>query len=239
MTITAAQHLATIGILYPHLNNALDQHGGSSWPPAGRLRDYLTALEQRDADETTALRALERDPQQIGETRAPLSIRILDTARLVETTLVHLADTLAPQITKAAATHGPADWKARGWTADDRARRDALADREQGDPRRWRYVGLRTAEYAAGWLHARVQFDEGPFWPLSAAQLLHVEQVAAGCVDRISAALDLTTRTMPASRPCPSCFGEVTVVSGGGRDPEAHCTGVCRRVWTMADTVAA
>ncbi|WP_328962947.1 hypothetical protein [Streptomyces virginiae] len=238
-TSTTAQHLATIGILWPHLDNALDQHGGSSWPPAGRMRDYLTALDQADADEARALRALERDPQQVGETRAPLNIRILDTARLVEGTLVHLADTIAPQITITASTHAPADWLARGWAPEDARRRDTTAVFEQADPARWRYVGLRTAEYAAGWLHARVLGEDGPFRPLSAAQLLHVEQVAAGCADRIAAALDLTTRTTPAGHPCPSCFGELTVISGGGRDPEARCAGACGRVWTLADAVAA
>jgi hypothetical protein len=236
MTTTAAHHLARIGILWPHLDDALDQHGAASWPPAGRMRDYLAALD--DADRAT-LRALERDPQQIGETRAPLSIHILDTARLVETTLVHLADTLAPQITRPAAAHAPADWQARGWTPVDRDRRNLLADQEQGDPRRWRYVGLRTAEYAAGWLHARVTGVDGPFRPLTAAQLLHVEQVAAGCADRIATALDLTRRTAAATRPCPSCFGEVHVISGGGRDPEARCTGVCGSVWRLPETVAA
>ncbi|MET9465825.1 hypothetical protein ABZY44_13660 [Streptomyces sp. NPDC006544] len=235
---TAAYHLAQIGILWPHLDDALDQHGAATWPPAGRMSDYLASIDQADAEEAAALRALERDPAQLGETRAPLSIRILDTARLVEGTLVHLADTLAPQITEAASTHAPADWPARGWTPADARRRDTTAAFEQGDPARWRYVGLRTAEYAAGWLHARVQGEDGPFRPLSAAQLLHVEQVAAGCADRIAAALDLTTRHVPDARPCPRCSGRLVVTTGAGRPPSARCDD-CASGWTMADAVAA
>lgn len=232
----AAEALITIATLWPHLDDALDQRG-TNW--LASRADLFRVLDQADAEEAAALRALERDPQQIGETPAPVSLRILDTARLVETTLVHLADTLAPQITRPALSHAPIEWEARGWTPTDRAIRNQCADDEQADPARWRYVGLRTAEYAAGWLHARVQGEDGPFRPLSAAQLLHVEQVAAGCAERIAAALDLTSRVIADTRPCPSCFGEVTVMAGGGRDPQARCTGVCGRVWTMADTVAA
>ncbi len=235
MTTTAALHLARMGALWPHLDDALDQHGTTPWPPAGRMTDYLTALDAADA---AALRALERDPQQIGETRAPLSLRILDTARLVETTLVHLADTLAPAITRPAAAHAPADWQARGWTLADRDRRNLLAEREQADPRRWRYVGLRSAEYAAGWLHARVQGDDGPFRPLTAAQLHHVEHVAGGCADRIATVLDLTTRTIPEARPCPRCSGQLIVTTGAGRTPSARCQD-CASAWTLAEPVAA
>ncbi|MCX4540476.1 hypothetical protein [Streptomyces sp. NBC_01565] len=233
---TAAHHLATIGILWPHLDDALDQHS-TNWLTS--KADLFRTLDQADREEAAALRALERDPQQIGETPAPISLRILDTARLVETTLVHLADTIAPQITRPAIGHAPQDWRERGWTRADHDQRNAQADQEQADPKRWRYVGLRTAEYAAGWLHARVTGEDGPFRPLNAVQLLHVEQVAAGCAQRIADALDLTTRTIPAARPCPTCRGQVTVIAGGGRDPEARCTGVCGRAWTMADTVAA
>lgn len=232
---TAAHHLARIGILWPHLDDALDQHGAAAWPPAGRMRDYLAALDEADR---VSLRALERDPQQIGETRAPLSIRILDTARLVETTLVHLADTLAPAITRPAISHAPIEWEARGWTPTDRAIRNQCADDEQADPRRWRYVGLRTAEYAAGWLHARVTDQPGPFRPLDGYQYLHVEQVAAGCAERIAAALDLTTREVPDTRPCPRCSGQLVVTTGAGRPPSARCAD-CASGWTLAEPVAA
>lgn len=234
-TSTTAQHLATIGILWPHLDNALDQHGGSSWPPAGRMRDYLTALDQHDA---AALRALERDPQQVGETRAPLNIRILDTARLVERLLVDLADEIAPQITITASTHAPADWPARGWALEDARRRDTTAAFEQGDPARWRYVGLRTVEYAAGWLYARVQGDAGPFRALTLHHHDRITLVAGGCVDRIRAALNLLDRRETLAAPCPRCRGTVVMATAGGADPTAECTG-CSRVWTLADTMAA
>lgn len=235
-THPAALHLARIGILWPHLDDALGSCGGSNW--LASRADLFRALDDADRDEAAALRALERDPAQIGETRAPLSLHILDTARLVETTLVHLADTLAPQITRPALSHAPADWQARGWTPADRAARNAAADEEQGDPRRWRYVGLRTAEYAAGWLHARVTGQPGPFWALTAAQLHHVEQAAAGCADRIATALDLTTRTIPDTRPCPLCAGQLVVTTGAGRPPAARCAD-CARAWTLPEPVAA
>jgi hypothetical protein len=238
-TSPAALHLIRIATLWPCLDDALDTRGAAAWPPAGRMSDYLASIDRHDAEEAAALRALERDPAQLGETRAPLSIRILDTARLVEGTLVHLADTLAPQITEAASTHAPADWPARGWTPADARRRDTTAAFEQGDPARWRYVGLRTTEYAAGWLHARVMGDDGPFRPLDAAQLHHVEQVAAGCAERIEQALDLLGREHAAALPCPRCAGRITVTAGGGRDPQAQCAGACGRVWTLADAVAA
>ncbi|MCX5197201.1 hypothetical protein OOK31_25440 [Streptomyces sp. NBC_00249] len=237
-TSPAALHLTRIATLWPHLDDALDQRG-TNW--LASRRDLFAVLDQVDREEAAALRALERDPQQIGETPAPVSLRILDTARLVESTLVHLADTLAPQITRPALTHAPVEWEARGWTPTDRAIRNQCADYEQADPRRWRYVGLRTAEYAAGWLHARVTFEDGydaPFWPLTAAQHLHVEQVTEGCADRIAAALDLTTRAVPAIHPCPDCAGRIVVTTGAGRIPSARCED-CARGWTLPEPVAA
>ncbi|MCY0960838.1 hypothetical protein [Streptomyces sp. H27-H5] len=267
--ITAAQHLIRIATLWPHLDDALDQHTTGTWPPSGRLADYLNTLDRTDAaaihhqrlhriehpttgrpwyecvgcnhvgdGNTHPARGEERDPQQIGETPAPVSLLVLDTARLVEGTLVHLADTLAPAITRQAAPHAPADWQTRGWTTADRDRRNALAEREQGDPRRWRYTGLRTAEYAAGWLHARVTGQDGPFWTLTAAQLLHVEQVAAGCADRIAAALDLDARDIPNDRPCPRCSGRLLLTTGAGRPPTARCED-CASTWALPEPVAA
>lgn len=236
-TSLAAHHLAAIRTLWPHLDDALDQPR-AAWYGVG-LNAYLQRLDQHDRAEAAGLRALERDPQQIGETAAPLNLTVLDAARLVETTLVHLADTIAPQITRNAIGHAPADWAARGWTRADRDHRNAQADREQGDPRRWRHVGLRTAEYAAGWLLARVENREGPFWTLTAAQHHHIEIVAAGCAARIETALGLLGQEYTAALPCPGCAGRVLVTAGGGGDPEARCAGDCGRVWTMADTAAA
>lgn len=269
MTTTAAHHLIRIATLWPHLDDMLDQHAPTIWPPSGRLADYLTALDHADDrpevhhqrlqrvehptgglwyectgcdhvgdGHTHPARSEERDPQQIGETPAPASLRVLDTARLVETTLLHLADTIAPQITITATTHAPAGWAARGWTPDDARRRDTTAAFEQADPARWRYTGLRTVEYAAGWLHARVIGDEGPFRPLEAGHLLQIEQVAEGCADRISAVLDLTIREETAARPCPLCSGRLIVTTGAGRDPEARCED-CARGWSLAEAVAA
>nr|WSX48871.1 hypothetical protein OG409_07875 [Streptomyces sp. NBC_00974] len=242
MTSTTADHLARISVLWPHLSDALDQRG-TNWLTS--RADLFKVLDQADAEQVAYDRAhaayrrsRERDPQQIGETPAPVSLRILDTAHLVETTLIHLADTLAPQITHAALTHAPLEWETRGWTPADRALRNQCADDEQADPRRWRYVGERTAEYAAAWLHARVQGEDGPFRPLTAAQLHHVDQVAAGCADRIAAALGLTTVTITDPRPCPLCSGQIIVTTGAGRTPSARCED-CARGWTLTEAVAA
>ncbi|THA56123.1 hypothetical protein [Streptomyces sp. A1136] len=242
-TSTATTDLRTITTLWPALQDTLDGLGTQSWPPAGRA-DLLRALDTRDADEVETdrrravlRRAAERSPEQIGTVNAPIDLRVYDTMRLVETTLVHLADTLAPQITRPAISHAPADWETRGWTAVDRALRNQCADDEQADPRRWRYVGLRTAEYAAGWLDARVRGMAGPFWMLTAAQLHHVEQVAAGCRDRVERALDLVTQERILDQPC-SCGGRIVLRTGAGAPPMARCAG-CERLWTMADTAAA
>ncbi|MFD7093366.1 hypothetical protein [Streptomyces xanthophaeus] len=266
-TSPAANALATISILWPHLDDALDQHG-TNWLTS--KADLFAILDQADAEEASEhhrqrlIRTVhatgapwyecvecdhvgdghghatseERDPQQLGETRAPLSIRALDTARLVETNLIHLADTIAPQITRPAAAHAPADWAARGWTLADCDQRNTLADQEQADPRRWRYTGRRTAEYAAGWLYARVHGVEGPFRPLTAAQLHHVEHVAEGCAQRIQTTLDLLHHDRPAARPCPLCQGRILITTGAGRTPSARCQD-CARGWTLAEPVAA
>ncbi|MFJ5804842.1 hypothetical protein [Streptomyces sp. NPDC093093] len=233
-TSPAALHLATIGILWPHLDQALDQHGTAAWPPAGRMRDYLTALDQADAAE---LRALERDPQQVGETRAPLNIRILDTARIVERLLVDLADEIAPQITEPSSTHAPIDWQARGWTPGDRRRRDTTATLEQADPTRWRYVGLRTVEYAAGWLYARTVGEDGPFRPLTLHHQERITVIAAGCADRIRSALQLLDHQHTLPTPCPRCRGTL-VMTTGAADPRAQCSD-CGRVWTLYTPAAA
>ncbi|MGW5852112.1 hypothetical protein ACWFQ8_29900 [Streptomyces sp. NPDC055254] len=230
-TSPAALHLATIGILWPHLDAALDQHGGDTWPPAGK-GDLLRHLDAADAAEAAGIRALERDPQQIGETRAPLNLRILDTGRIVERFLVDLADEIAPQITETASTHAPADWQTRGWTDTDRRRRDTTAVFEQADPRRWRYVGLRTVEYAAGWLYARVTGEDGPFRPLTLEHHEKITVIAGGCADRIRTALGLLEQQQTLDRPCPACTtGSLIMTAGGGLDPIAECHS-CGRSWT-------
>jgi hypothetical protein len=74
---------------------------------------------------------------------------------------------------------------------------------------------------------------------LTAAQLHHIEQVAAGCAARVETALDLLGREYTAARPCPRCAGQILVTAGGGHDPQARCAGDCGHTWTLADTAAA
>ncbi|MFD8279719.1 hypothetical protein ACFV47_11050 [Streptomyces solisilvae] len=52
--------------------------GTATWPPAGRINDYLASVDQRTDEDVEAtmwqahaLRDLEHSPDQIGETRAP------------------------------------------------------------------------------------------------------------------------------------------------------------------------
>lgn len=237
MSSTAATHLTTIATLWPELDEALETPR-AHWYGLG-LNTYLRQLDQTPHDEPRGLRALERNPNQIGASAAPINLRVLDAGRIVETTLIHLADTLAPAVTEPATSHAPADWAAQGGSQTVIARRNARADAEQADPRRWRYTGLRTVEYAAGWLLARVEGRSGPFRALTEEELHRVERVAAGCAARVETALGLLGREYAASLPCPTCAGKVVVTAGGGEDPVARCGGACGRVWTMADTAAA
>lgn len=233
MTTTTA--LRTIALRWTDLETALDSRGLADWPPAGSMATYLDELDRAIAAQE---RALDRDPRQIGATRAPLRIDILDTMRLVEGVLVHTADTVAAEVQHAAMTPAPADWRARGYSEQDRMRRDKAAEASSTDARRWRFVGLRTAPYAALWLCARVEHRPGPCAPLTPAHAHQIGIVAAGALDRIEGALGHLTTDTEDARPCPDCGGPIIVRSGAGAPPMARCTG-CERLWTMADTMAA
>lgn len=232
---TTSTALRRIALHWADLHQALDAQGHSEWPPAGRMSDYLRALDDADAAE---LRLLDRDPRQIGATRAPLRIDVLDTMRLVQGTLVHIADTVAADVQHATMNPAPADWLARGYTVRDKLRRDKAAAESASDPRRWRYTGLRTAPYAALWLCARIEHRPGPCTPLTPAHAQQIAAVAAGCLQRVEQALGLHTREDEHGQPCPDCGGPIQLRTGAGAPPMARCGG-CERLWTMADTVAA
>lgn len=244
--MTTSTNLAEILTRWPDLEQALDARGLAEWPPAGRMTDYLNAL---DRTLVAQIRAEERSPDQIGETRAPLRIDILDTMRLVETTLVHIADTIAADIQRAPMPGAPHDWQARGWHGEDVWRRDQNARADAANAARWRYVGLRTAPYAAGWLLARWDGITGhlpdrpaipsPFRPLTELHRAQITAVAAGCRTRIDTALGLHTREDEHGQPCPDCGGPIRLRTGAGAPPMARCGGSCQRLWTMADTAAA
>ncbi|MFE6486614.1 hypothetical protein ACFVGN_27275 [Streptomyces sp. NPDC057757] len=234
---TTATHLRTTALHWTDLTDALDTTGTTTWPPAGRMTDYLTALDQADAEterqRALALRTLERDPSQIGETRAPLRIAILDTMRTVQAALVDTADQVAAVVQRSPMAGAP-----RGWPAADRARRDQLARADALDLRRWRYTGRRTAPYAALWLLARVQRAPGPFGVLPDREAALIANVAEGACERVERALDIAARVATLTRSCPDCAGPIEVHGGAGASPVAHCT-ACGRTWSEGGVVAA
>jgi hypothetical protein len=234
MSPTAA-HLRTIAFRWTDLTDALATTGTSTWPPAGRMSDYLNALDQADEQLAEAARwqaaynrqFLDRDPNQVGETRPPLRIAILDTMRTVEAALVATADQVAAVVQRSPMPLAP-----RSWPAADRDRRDQLARAEATDPRRWRYVGRRTVPHTALWLLARVEGRPGPFRQLPQREHQLIVNVTAGACQRIERALDIGARTAQLARPCPDCGGQLEMHGGAGASPVAHCVGRCGRVWT-------
>lgn len=241
MTATTLRRIAT---LWPDLHEALGAPVAPSWPPAG-LRHYLAALEQADATEAAALRALERSPDQIGARPVPVNLRVLDTMRAVEAALLDTADRIARSVQRtpmqppapARAAHARTRADRVYW--EDRARRAEQARKDADDPRRWRHNTGRTAVRAAVWLSGRVVGSGGPFRPLSEAEHRHVAKVAEGALHRVESALDLADgrRELTSAHPCP-CGGTIEVYGGAGATPVARCKG-CGAIWSEAGVVAA
>lgn len=213
MTTTTATQLRTIARLWADLTDALGTPVAASWPPAG-LRSYLTALEQHDADEAAALRALERSPDQLGARPVPISLRVYDVMRTVEAALRETADQIASANQSTAYGHD--------------------------HPHRWRYTGQpRGAVWVALWLAARA---DGVFWPgrpLTEPQERHLGHVAREALHRVETVLDLADgrRDLTADYTCP-CGGAVEIRGGAGAAPRARCT-QCGAYWTEAGVVAA
>ncbi|MEU4256294.1 hypothetical protein AB0B42_00560 [Streptomyces fradiae] len=230
-TTTTAHHLRTIALHWTDLHQALGDrpiHGAF-----GRgLRDYLRTLEQYDREEVAALRALERDPAQIGERPVPISLRVYETMRTVESALIELADQTAADVQRPAMARAP-----RHWPAPDRARRDALADADATDPRRWRYTGRRTAPHAALWLCALIEGRPGPWRPLTDAHRARIGRVAAGALHRIETTLDTSTVTATLTQRC-ACGSVIEIHGGAGTPPLARCTG-CGRTWRAPEPAVA
>jgi hypothetical protein len=239
--VTTTAHLRTIALRWTDLADALATTGTTTWPPAGRMTDYLRSLDEADADLAEAARMqaaynrqfLDRNPQQIGATRPPLRIEVLDTMRTVQTALVATADQVA-----AAVQRSPMPGAPRTWPAADRHRRDKLALADSADPRRWRYGGRHTAPHTALWLLARVQDRPGPFRPLPDRERRLIANVAREACARVETVLDIAARTATIAHPCPDCGGRLTMHGGAGASPAAHCTS-CGRTWTGQDVIAA
>lgn len=254
---TTAHHLRTIATRWNDLAEALGTTGTATWPPAGRMSDYLASIDRLDNEEleaerhrALALRTLERDPSQIGETRPPLRIAILDTMRIVEVVLVQCADDIAHTAQRAPMTPPRAQRAAVARTRaeriawEDRARQITQAKADLVDPRRWRYTGRRTAPYAALWLLARVEHVPGPCRRLTDEEERRIGRVAEGAAERVERALDIASRVAPLTRPCPRminvvfpCEGRIEVYGGAGADPVAHCT-KCGHIWSEQTAAA-
>ncbi|MDX3034174.1 hypothetical protein [Streptomyces scabiei] len=237
---TTAEHLRTIALSWTDLADALGGGSAPVWPPAGRMSDYQRHLAEADADLAEAARHLaayrrqflDRDPNQIGETRPPISIPIFDVMRAVEAGLIHCADQVA-----AAVQRSPMPFAPRTWPTADRARRDQLARADSVDPRRWRYGGRHTAPHTALWLLARVQGRPGPFRPLPDREHRLIANVAEEAARRIEDALDVGERKATLARPCPDCGGRLQLHGGAGAPPVARCTS-CGHVWGGQPAVA-
>lgn len=238
--MTTAEHLRTIALRWTDLTDALATTGTTTWPPAGRMTDYLRALDDADAELAEAARwqaayarqYLDRDPAQIGATRPPLRIAVLDTMRTVETALVATGDQVAAAVQRSPMAGAP-----RSWPAADRARRNQLALADAADPRRWRYGGRHTAPHTALWLLARVQDRPGPFTPLPDRERRLIANVAREACARVENALDIAARTAVIAEPCPDCGGRLDMHGGAGAAPVAHCT-ACGRTWAERDAAA-
>ncbi|MFP3990673.1 hypothetical protein U9R90_25050 [Streptomyces sp. E11-3] len=231
MTTDTARHLLTCIRHWPDLADAVGARQHPTWPPTMGIARLID--DQDRADHAAALRVLERSPDQIGWTAAPIHIDTADAMRAIEAALVECAD-----VTAAVVQRSPMPLAPRWWPATDRARRDQLAREDATDRRRWRYVGTRTAPYAAAWLLARVQGAGGPFRPLDEEQHRHIARVAQGAAERVERALDLAACRAPLADPCPDCQGVIEMHGGSGAPPVAHCTG-CGTTWGQRDAAAA
>ncbi|WP_393057694.1 hypothetical protein [Streptomyces sp. LN549] len=235
---TAAADLRQIATTWRDLNDALGmpaQIGGF-----GRgLRAYLAATDALDADEVEALghqraarRFLEQDAHLLGVRPIPIRLGVYETMRVIEAALIEVADQTAAAVQRPSMSPAP-----RNWPASDRQRRDQLARADAIDPRRWRYTGTRTAQYAALWLLGRVTGTGGPFTPLSDAQSRHIGHVAQEARHRIEQALDTGAETVTLTPPCPGCGGTITVYGGAGASPLANCAS-CGGVWSELGAAA-
>ncbi|MEV6046053.1 hypothetical protein [Streptomyces xanthochromogenes] len=235
--MTTRQNLTTIATRWNDLHDALTTTGTGTWPPAGRMTDYLAGLDAADAEDVAArwaLRDLERSPEQLGETRAPIRLHIHDTMRSIEAGLVELADQIASEVQRPVLNP---PLTRRGWKDEICRSAALLAAKDAADTRRWRYGGeRRTAPYAALWLLGRYEACPGPFRPLTEAQTHRIEHAAAAAADRIEAALHLTRTTAVTSLRC-ACTGTVEIHGGDGHPPVARCT-LCGRTVTPHEQAA-
>ncbi|MGW1267557.1 hypothetical protein [Streptomyces sp. NPDC002491] len=225
--MTTATHLQTVINHWTDLQDALGTSQADTWPPVmgiARLHDHLKA-----DDDARELRALERSPDQIGTTAAPLRIAILDTMTSIDAWLVDAADFIAGTVQRPAVTRPPVTNR----TDAVGLQLAALALADTADARRWSYTDprRRSAPFAAAWLLARVEDAPGPFRILTGVQREEVHRVAGRAARAMDRALEMTRQTQALERPCPHCRGTLRIEGGDGRPPTVRCRG-CGRKWT-------
>jgi hypothetical protein len=240
---TSAADLRTIATTWADLNEALGAPATIGGFGRG-LRAYMAALDETDLDAAAELRALERDPAQIGQRPIPIRLQVYATMRTVEAALTGCAAAVAEHVQRAPiAMPAPrraavARTRADRVAWDDHARRIRMAQQDAADPRRWKWTGTPpSAPYTALWLLARVEGKPGPFRPMQDAQHRHITAVAAEARARVERILDTGAEEAELSHPCPNCKGTIRVYGGAGTSPLANCAD-CGGVWTELGAVA-
>lgn len=231
---TPQQHLQTIIDNWPHLADMLDTHVAAPWPPAGRMSDYLAALDYADAQQIH--RARTGHELEVPAGQPPLNIDALDAIRTTELALLGTADHIAAQVQRYPVTVDTG----RGWTDDLHRQVALLAAKDAADPRRWSLTNpaTRTPSHAAVWLQQRLDSVPGPFRPLTVQQWDRITDVAREAGTRVQLALSILRRRTAVPYPCPHCRARALVVQGGdGQPPAAEC-GRCGRTWTGHEAAA-
>ncbi|MET9729648.1 hypothetical protein ABZZ79_02975 [Streptomyces sp. NPDC006458] len=233
--MATADHLHTVINHWADLQTALATNQADTWPPVmgiARLHDHLKAT-----DYAVELRALERSPDQIGATAAPLRIAVLDVMTAVDRQLVDVADSIASAIQRMPTTRVPI--RVAGPGDDVALQLRTLILRDEADDRRWSFTDprRRTGPYAAAWLLARHDGAPGPFAKLTPVQHDQIAAAAQWAAGQIAQALEMTRRTQALERPCPHCRGQLHIEGGDGRDPAVWCGG-CGRTWMGGSVVA-
>ncbi|MFR9796162.1 hypothetical protein ACL02U_09700 [Streptomyces sp. MS06] len=229
MTTTPHQHLQTVIDHWHLLTDMLDTHVAAPWPPAGRMSDYLAALDLADAQHVARART-GRDELEVPNGGAPLNLTALDAIRTTELALIGTADWLASVAQRPAVTVTTR----QGWTDELHRQAVMLAARDAADPRRWSWTATatRTPVHAAVWLQQRLASVPGPFRPLTVQQHDRIAHVATEAGTRVGLALAILRRRTAVPYPCPHCRArEVVVLGADGAAPVVLCE-ACERTWT-------
>ncbi|MFF8290449.1 hypothetical protein ACF068_14640 [Streptomyces sp. NPDC016309] len=225
-TTRAALHLLTLR--WHDLTDTLGAPTARAWYGTG-IRHHLATDEQPEP--ALSLRALERDPAQIGERPIPIRLDVYETMRAITTDMRDTADVIASRIQVApmvAEPHGITLPPAKA------ARRRAAAARDAADPRRWPIGAALPLETAVDWLVARVEGAPGPFRLLNTADHDTIRASVRTALWRAEQALDRGAHAeLTLALPCPRCGGQVTMRGGA-----AACGG-CRSRWTVGGELTA